>query len=390
MISDVYGHFSTTSFFCQDPVRRQLILRALSMQGIERLICPGFDSLRAICAQGEISVDPGFVDIVCGEQAKSLLTECDDSFCLVIQDQWYPGLNLAELVRGLEKADFVCGNLLQDRNSDPTFWNEGPFFDVNGQLKNPCAPSDLYGIYSGAFCCRPDKLRKFWQDSRSMGKVSEDDQDLTGALYGQIVDGYRNFYHSHGPDQAEEWLEQDLKPCLFLDRDGVINKDVGYPYRREDFVFLSGVVSLIKTAKSCNYRVVVLTNQSGIARGLFEEDDLDLFHSVLQEALAEYCLSVDEIYTCPYHPSGSIPRYTKLSIDRKPLPGMAIRAMEKFPTRLKGSLMVGDRLSDEILLPGLQTVFLQGNYDLCGRKQNTFYDYESLSNFLLDCFHKSK
>lgn len=147
--------------------------------------------------------------------------------------------------------------------------------------------------------------------------------------------------------------------ALFLDRDGVVNVDKSYVYRWEDFEFIPEIFDIIKMAKTRGYLVIVLTNQSGIARGMYQEADVLKLHTKINEELHKQNLQIDEFFFCP-----------DFSEDfRKPAPGMMIAARDKFNIDLNHSIMVGDKPSDLIDLSNygqfdLKTYLIQGNYTI--------------------------
>ncbi len=135
-------------------------------------------------------------------------------------------------------------------------------------------------------------------------------------------------------------------PALFLDRDGVINEEVGYLSRAADVRFVRGVFSLCRAAQRLGYRIVVVTNQSGIARGLYSEAE---FHSLMTWMRAEFLIEgveLDAVYHCPYHPEHGVGEYRREHEDRKPATGMLLRARRELRIDLSQSVMVGDRCSD--------------------------------------------
>lgn len=136
------------------------------------------------------------------------------------------------------------------------------------------------------------------------------------------------------------------RPALFLDRDGVINVDHNYVYRVEDFEWVEGAAEAIAQFNRRNWWVFVVTNQSGIARGYYEEAQMETLHAWLQGELAKRGAKIDRIYHCPFHEEGTIPRYRKDSFDRKPKPGMLIRAMTDFPVIKEQSFLIGDKQAD--------------------------------------------
>lgn len=136
------------------------------------------------------------------------------------------------------------------------------------------------------------------------------------------------------------------RPALFLDRDGVINVDRNYVYRVEDFEWVAGARETIARFNAKNWWVLIVTNQSGIARGYYTEDQMQALHDWLLAELAKSNAHIDRIYHCPFHEDGTIPRYTKDSYDRKPRPGMLIHAMTDFPVIKEQSFLIGDKQAD--------------------------------------------
>lgn len=136
------------------------------------------------------------------------------------------------------------------------------------------------------------------------------------------------------------------RPALFLDRDGVINIDRGYVSRIGDFEFIEGAAEAIAAFNKRGWYVFVVTNQSGIARNYYTEDDMHALHAWMQERLAEKGARIDRIYFCPFHEEGENLRYRKDSFDRKPKPGMLLRAMSDFPVKREASFLIGDKDAD--------------------------------------------
>lgn len=134
--------------------------------------------------------------------------------------------------------------------------------------------------------------------------------------------------------------------ALFLDRDGVVNVEVGYLHRIEDVRFVPGIVSLCQTAMKLGYRLVVVTNQAGIARGFYSEDDFLTLMEWMRAELRRQGVEFDAVYHCPYHPEHGVGQYRREHEDRKPGTGMLRRAVMEFGVELAGSVLVGDRCSD--------------------------------------------
>ena len=136
------------------------------------------------------------------------------------------------------------------------------------------------------------------------------------------------------------------RPAAFLDRDGVINVDHGYTYRPEELAFTPTAIEGIRLLNEAGYLVLVVTNQSGVARGYYGTDDIERFHAHLQDVLSRHGAHVDDFYYCAFHPDGTVADFAIEHEDRKPSPGMLLRAMREWPVRREGSFMIGDKDSD--------------------------------------------
>ena len=134
--------------------------------------------------------------------------------------------------------------------------------------------------------------------------------------------------------------EVSRKAC-FLDRDGVVNVEVDYLHEPEKTVLERNIVQALQTIHKHGFLAVVVTNQAGVARGLYPEEDIHKVHAKLQELLAGYDEKIDAFYYCPHHLE-----FTGECSCRKPAPGMLLRAAKDLNIDLKSSLMIGDRMSD--------------------------------------------
>jgi len=134
--------------------------------------------------------------------------------------------------------------------------------------------------------------------------------------------------------------------ALFLDRDGVINVEKGYVHRIEQFQFMPGIFKLCRTAQALRFKLVVITNQAGIGRGYYSETTFRQLTLWMLTRFAEAGVTIDKVYHCPYHPTAGIGPYRQDSPDRKPNPGMILKAARALDLDLNRSVLVGDKESD--------------------------------------------
>ncbi len=136
------------------------------------------------------------------------------------------------------------------------------------------------------------------------------------------------------------------KPAVFFDRDGVLNVDNGYTFRKEDFVWVVGAREAIKLLNDLNYYVFVITNQSGVARGYYTENDVIKLHDWMNEELKKSGATIDGFYYCPHLPEAAIEKYRICCQCRKPAPGMIVQAMNEWPVDKEKSFLIGDSVRD--------------------------------------------
>jgi D-glycero-D-manno-heptose 1,7-bisphosphate phosphatase len=136
-----------------------------------------------------------------------------------------------------------------------------------------------------------------------------------------------------------------MKRAVFIDRDGTINEEREYLYRTDDFAFIPGAPQAIRRLNEAGYLVIIVTNQSGVARGYYTEEDVHLLHRHVAAQLEQSGARVDAWYYCPHHPSGR-GSYALPCRCRKPLPGMLLEAAGRFDIDLEASVMIGDKLVD--------------------------------------------
>jgi D-glycero-D-manno-heptose 1,7-bisphosphate phosphatase len=134
--------------------------------------------------------------------------------------------------------------------------------------------------------------------------------------------------------------------ALFLDRDGIVNVERDYVHKAEDFTFVDGIFDLCRAAQRDGCQLVIITNQAGIGRGLYTENDFAIVTAWMTAAFADQGVTLAKVYYCPFHPEATIDRYRRDHDDRKPRPGMILRARDELDLDLSQSLLIGDRLTD--------------------------------------------
>jgi D-glycero-D-manno-heptose 1,7-bisphosphate phosphatase len=138
----------------------------------------------------------------------------------------------------------------------------------------------------------------------------------------------------------------DLQPGLFLDRDGVVNREIGYLYQPEQVEFTPGIFDLCRYAQVHGYKLIMITNQSGIARQLYSEPDFHVLMKWMTKEFLRANVRIDGYYFCPHHPDHGVGPYRKECTDRKPQPGMILKASTDHSIDLTQSVLIGDRCSD--------------------------------------------
>jgi D,D-heptose 1,7-bisphosphate phosphatase len=173
-----------------------------------------------------------------------------------------------------------------------------------------------------------------------------------------------------------------MSKVIFLDRDGTINEDVVYLKKTEDIKIFPNTLKALRNFKKSGFLNIIITNQSGIARGYFTEEDLEKIHTEFRKLLRdEKGDLIDDIYFSPFHKDGIIERYKKDSDDRKPNTGMVRKALSKYNISLKESFFIGDSFTDMLCAKnaGLKRILVQTGYgakdfERC-KKENLEIDY---------------
>ena len=170
------------------------------------------------------------------------------------------------------------------------------------------------------------------------------------------------------------------KKALFLDRDGVINVDYGYVHSPDNFEFIDGIFELVAAANQLGYLVVVVTNQAGIGRGYYNEEQFQFLTDWMKRKFVDHGCLIDGVYFCPYHPIHGKGKYLKESFNRKPSPGMIFKAQTELSIELSSSTLIGDSMTDvqAAIAAGVGRVFLFNENKEENLKRDTYVEITSL------------
>lgn len=168
-----------------------------------------------------------------------------------------------------------------------------------------------------------------------------------------------------------------MQKAIFLDRDGTVNVDKNYLIKTEEFEFEKGVVSSLKKLYDEGWLLIIVTNQSGIARGYFTEKDVTTLHLYINEKCKENGFEIANFYYCPHHKNGKVDKYSKECMCRKPERGMIDKALNDFNIDLENSFVIGDKHSDIQLGKncGCKTILVGTGYGAETKEKYNDYDY---------------
>ena len=137
-----------------------------------------------------------------------------------------------------------------------------------------------------------------------------------------------------------------LRPAVFLDRDGVLNEDSGYAYRPDQIKWIAGAAEAVRFLNDANYLVFVVTNQTGISRDLYTENDVKYLHRWMNAELSINGARIDDFRYSPFHPDYDDGQFRSIAHWRKPSAGMIFDLIKNWPVKKQGSFMIGDRSTD--------------------------------------------
>jgi D-glycero-D-manno-heptose 1,7-bisphosphate phosphatase len=177
-------------------------------------------------------------------------------------------------------------------------------------------------------------------------------------------------------DETSHWVDVAKRKALFIDRDGIINQDTGYPHKSEDIRFNEAIFPLCRHAAAQGYLLIVITNQAGVAKGKFNERDVQALHEWMANEFRKKGITIAGFYYCPHHPQAEVPQYRRVCDCRKPRPGMVLKAAEDHNIDIGTSLVIGDKPSDRIALEGLRSIIVKSRYT------DKHFDVEEISDVM--------
>ena len=334
------------------------LIQEAARHGFRRIILlAGF---KAEAFSGEMAAlraaAPGDVDIVVltepeplgtGGALKFAAAHLDEQFLLLNGDSLFD-VNLLDLTAPPFPPGIV-GRLALKPQQDTTRYGTVTFTDGHVRQFVEKSTTAGPGLINGGV---------YWFSRRIIDHIGNGFVSLETDVLPQLAAGgnlegmvYDRFILDIGlPDTLEQAQSsvpaQIRRPAVFFDRDGVLNKDVGYAHRPDQIDWVDGAMTAIKSFNDAGYYVFVATNQAGVARGYYGEDDVRTLHQWMNDELSRAGAHVDAFAYCPYHPEGTVAVYAKSSDHRKPGPGMILDLLKAWPVIPERSFLIGDRETD--------------------------------------------
>jgi D,D-heptose 1,7-bisphosphate phosphatase len=280
-----------------------------------------------------------------GGGLKAASSRLEEQFLLLDGDCWFD-FNWLSLVTGAGSPDAVAVLALR-KVQRPS--RRIPV-EIDGTSVRAAGVPAAAGVTTGGVAIATRRILEHLSPACSLEEDVYPRLAQLGALRGIVASG--RFVDVVDPaDRAvagtalPQWRQ---RPAVFLDRDGTLNADTGYVHRAADFHWQPGAVAAVRRLNDAGYYVFVVTNQSGLARGLFNENDVIDLHGWINEELRAAGAHIDDWRYCPHHPDGSVAAWRIDCACRKPAPGMILDLMKRWPIIEEASVMIGDREADAI------------------------------------------
>jgi len=326
--------------------------------------------------------------LLAGHKAESILTRYDGT----VRGRARLAVSLEQAPLGTAGALVHATGLLQERF---LLLNGDSFFDFNildlaarakSSLVHMALRADVVGDRFGRVVLDGDRVRSFIAPgqgatgpvnagvyvvergilARVGGLPASLEQDVfpalaaAGAMTGT---SYRGYFIDIGipEDFARADVEltgQLRRPAVFFDRDGVLNHDSGYTFEAGKLQWIEGAREAVKAVNDAGCFAFVVNNQSGVARGFYEESHVHALHRWMADEMATIGAHIDAFEYCPDHPDGTVERYSRVNVRRKPGPGMITDLLGRFPVNADDSILIGDKPSD---LEAARAAGLQGH-----------------------------